>query len=179
VFGIATVTLGAVTGVSASVFETFGVHWQLLLIQSLNFLCVVGILYYFAFKPVLETMKERRAKIESGLQYAEEMRKKLAQSDATVSERLAEAREEARRIIDEARRQAKDYGEKQKSEIERLTQNMVTTARQSIAEEKAKMMEDLKGEVKVLVTEVASKVLSRELSSEERVRYLDNAGIQF
>ena len=65
-FGIETVILGAVTDALADVLKNFGVNWQLLLIQSLNFLCVVGILYYFAFKPILKTMEERRAKIESG-----------------------------------------------------------------------------------------------------------------
>ncbi|MDR1366542.1 MAG: F0F1 ATP synthase subunit B [Puniceicoccales bacterium] len=174
-FGIETVFVGAVMDALADVLENFGVHWQLLLIQSLNFLCVIGILYYLAFKPILKTMEERRAKIESGLRYAEEMRDQLAQSDATVREQLAQAREEARQIIEDAKRQAKDYADKQKKEIEQLTQNMITSAKQNIADEKAKMMADLKGEVKILVADVAAKVLARELSSEERTRYLDRA----
>jgi F-type H+-transporting ATPase subunit b len=160
------------------VLENFGVHWQLLLIQSLNFLCVVGILYYFAFKPILKTMEERRAKIESGLRYAEEMRERLAQSDVTVREQLTQAREEARQIIEDAKRQAKDYADQQRAEIERLTQQMIASAKQNIADEKNKMMADLKGEVKELVADVAAKVLARELSAEERTRYWDEAVLQ-
>jgi F-type H+-transporting ATPase subunit b len=178
VFGIETVVVGTVTDALADVLENFGVHWQLLFIQSLNFLCVVGILYYFAFRPILKTMEERKAKIESGLRYAEEMRERLAQSDATVQAQLAKTREEARQIIDDAKRQARDYAAQQKEEIERLTQHMITSAKQNIADEKARMMADLKEEVKVLVSDVAAKVLAKELSSEERTRYLNEAALQ-
>ncbi|MDR1907085.1 MAG: F0F1 ATP synthase subunit B [Puniceicoccales bacterium] len=177
-FGIETVVLGALTDALADVLESFGVHWQLLLIQSLNFLCVVGILYYFAFKPILKTMEERRTKIESGLRYAEEMREQLAQSDVTVRERLVQAREEARQIIEDAKQQAKDYAAKQKEEIEQLTEHMIASAKQNIADEKTKMMADLKDEVKLLVADVAAKVLTKELSAEERSRYLDGAVLQ-
>jgi F-type H+-transporting ATPase subunit b len=177
-FGIETIVLGVLTDALADVLENFGVHWQLLLIQSLNFLCVVGILYYFAFKPILKTMEERRTKIESGLRYAEEMREQLAQSDATVRERLAQAREEARQIIEDAKQQAKDYTVKQKEEIEQLTERMIASAKQNIVDEKTKMMADLKDEVKLLVADVAAKVLTKELSSEERMRYLDGAVLQ-
>ncbi|MDR0418399.1 MAG: F0F1 ATP synthase subunit B [Puniceicoccales bacterium] len=174
-FEIETVFVGTVMDALTDVLENFGVHWQLLLIQSLNFLCVVGILYYFAFKPILKTMEERRTKIESGLRYAEEMREQLARSDVAVREQLAQAKEEARQIIEDAKRQAQDYAAKQKEEIEQLTQNMIASAKQNIADERAKMIVDLKDEVKVLVADMAAKVLARELSSEERTRYLDRA----
>jgi F-type H+-transporting ATPase subunit b len=178
VFGIETVVLGSITDTLVDVLENFDVHWQLLLIQSLNFLCVVGILYYFAFKPILKTMAERRAKIESGLRYAEEMREQLAQSDATAREQLLRAREEAQQIIEAAKRQAQDYATRQREEIEQLTQRMIDAAKQNIADERAKMMADLRGEVKGLVADVAAKVLAKELSSEERAYYLDRATLQ-
>ncbi|MDR0740180.1 MAG: F0F1 ATP synthase subunit B [Puniceicoccales bacterium] len=177
-FEIETVVLGSITDALVDVLENFGVHWQLLLIQSLNFLCVVGILYFFAFKPILKTMAERRTKIESGLRYAEEMREQLAQSDVTVREQLLRAREEAQQIIEAAEQQAQDYATRQREEVERLTQQMIDAAKQSIADEKTKMMADLRGEVKGLVADVAAKVLARELSSEERAHYLDRAVLQ-
>lgn len=177
-FGVETVILSSLADALGDVLGNFGVHWQLLLIQSLNFLCVVGILYHFAFKPILKTMGERRAKIENGLQYAEEMRERLVQSDAMVREQLVQAKEEARQIIEHAKQQAKDYAAHQREEIERLTEHMLASAKQNIADEKAKMMADLKGEVKLLVADVAAKVLDKELSADERTRYRDRAALQ-
>jgi hypothetical protein len=45
VFGTETFVLGALTDALTNVLESFGVHWQRLLIQSLNYLSVIGILY--------------------------------------------------------------------------------------------------------------------------------------
>ncbi|MDR1435542.1 MAG: F0F1 ATP synthase subunit B [Puniceicoccales bacterium] len=177
-FEIGTVIADAAGAVPSGLLETFGVQWQLLLIQSLNFLCVVAILYFFAFKPVLKTMEERKSKIESGLQYAEEMRLQLESSDAAIRDRLGQAKEEAHQIMEEARRQSEIYSDKQKAEMEQLTQGMLDGARRNIAEEKAKMFHDLKSEVKTLVTDIAAKVLAKELSLAEHKRYLDEIEIQ-
>ena len=161
------------------VLGIFGVKWQLLLIQAINFLCILSVLYFFAFRPILKTMEERRTKIESGLKYAEEMKEQLAKSDITIKAQLAKARDEARQIIEEAQQQAQEYAEKQKAEIEQLTQNMVATAKQNIADERTKMLANLKGEVKLLVVDITSKVLAKELSLQERTRYLSETEIQF
>lgn len=176
--GTGTVTPVVLAGAFSEFLDAFGIHWQLLLIQALNFLCVVTVLYYFALRPILKTMEARREKIESGLAYAEEMKEKLAEVDERAAKRLVLAKEEARKIVEEAKVQAKSYTDKQQREMEQMTQEMLASAKQSIADEKAQMLHDLKGEVKVLVTEVAAKVLSRELSPEERERYTEVAEIE-
>jgi F0F1-type ATP synthase membrane subunit b/b' len=109
-------------------------------------------------------MEERRMKIESGLCYAEEMPEQSAQSDVTIPERLVQAQEEICQIIEDAKQQAKYYAAKQKEEIEQLTEHMIASAKQNIADEKIKMMVDLKDEVKLLVADVAAKVLAKEFS---------------
>lgn len=174
-----TVVLGNIEGAPVGLLESFGVHWQLLLIQSLNFLGVVAILYFFAFKPILKTMEERKSKIENGLRYAEEMRLQLERSDAVVRGRLTQAKEGAHQILEDAKQQAKIYSSKQKAEVERLTQGMVDAAKRNIAEEKTKMLRDLKGEMKALAVDVISKVLEKEMSAEERKRYLEGMEIKF
>jgi F-type H+-transporting ATPase subunit b len=176
-FEIGTVIANAADVASSGLLETFGVQWQLLLIQSLNFLCVMAVLYFFAFKPVLKTMEERKSKIESGLRYAEEMRLQLENSDATIRDRLAKTKEEAQQIMEEARQQSKIYSDRQRAEIGQLTQGMVDAARRNIEEEKAKMFHDLNGDVKTLVTDIAAKVLAKELSLAEQKRYLDEIEI--
>ncbi|MDR2807015.1 MAG: F0F1 ATP synthase subunit B [Puniceicoccales bacterium] len=168
-----TFILGVVEGEAVGLCSNFGIHWQLLFIQALNFLCVVGILYFFAFKPILKIMEERKLKIESGLQYAEEMRLQLERSDVALRERLAQAKAEAAQIIEAAKLQAKSHLERQKDEVEQLSKGMIDAAKKNIAAEKAKMLSDLRKEVKILVGDVVAKVLAQELSTEERKRYLD------
>ena len=151
----------------------FGVHWQLLLIQGINFLCVVAILYYFAFRPILKTMEERRAKIESGLKYADDMKSQLTKVGELTKKEIVVAREEARKIIENAQTQAQNYSTQQKIESEEMTQRMLDAAKLSISEEKEKMLSDLKTEVKSLVIDVTSKVLKSNLTETDRERYIN------
>ena len=177
-YGVNSVTSCFIANAFTEVLDTFGIHWQLLLIQSLNFLLVVAILYFVAFKPILRTIDERREKIESGLKYADEMKRKLGQAEVSAEERLTRAKNEARQIIEDANSQAKEYVEQQRLEMEQMTQEMLTAAQRNIADEKAKMMDDLKEEVKTLVADVAAKVLAKSMTNEERQQYQSMAEIE-
>ena len=64
----------------------FGVDFPFLAAQVLNFGIVALILYQFAFKPVLATLDQRQKKISDGLQYAEEMKKRLADAEKRYEE---------------------------------------------------------------------------------------------
>src|SRR5580692_3744415 len=94
----------------------FGLSWPFFLAQVLNFTIVAFVLWRFAFKPVLATLDERQKKIASGLQYADEMKAKLeaAQQESVASAKRAQA--EAAKIIDEARKSAKEFLDKQTQE---------------------------------------------------------------
>lgn len=77
-----------------------------LIAQILNFLFLVFVLAKFAYKPVVNIMEERKAKISSDLDAAD---KAKAEAEAIKSEyvaKLAEARQEAQAIIENARKTA-------------------------------------------------------------------------
>ena len=175
---ISPVTFCVFANAFTDILDKFGIHWQLLLIQTLNFSAVVAILYYFAFKPILKTIDARREKIEEGLRYTEKMKQKLDQADILVDNKLSQAKDEARQIIEEARAQAKEYSEKQRLEIDQLTRGMLEESKRTIEEEKAKMVGELKKDVKVLVADVVAKVLSKSLTDEERQKYQSMAEIE-
>ena len=98
------------------IMHDFGISLPGIAAQVLNVGIVVFILWKFAFKPVLATLDERQQKIASGLQYADEMKAKLeaAQQESAASAKRAQL--EATRIIDEARKAAKEFYDKQSSE---------------------------------------------------------------
>src|ERR1700678_4427451 len=103
-------------GIISKITQDFGVSWPFITAQVLNFLIVAFILWKFAFKPVLATLDERQKKIASGLQYADDMKAKLeaVQQESVASAKRAQA--EATKIIDEARKAAKEFLDKQTQE---------------------------------------------------------------
>lgn len=153
----------------------FGLSGPFLLAQILNFCIVAFVLWKLAFKPVIATLDERNKKIAAGLQYAEEMKAKL---EAIQQESLASAKRsqaEATKIIEEARKTAKEFLDKQAQESAARAGDILAKAQQLIELEKKKMLAEARGETARLVVEITQRVLSRELSDAERTRYNETA----
>lgn len=166
---------GAATDGITKIAQDFGLSLPLFLAQVLSFSIVSFILWKFAFKPVLATLGERQTKIASGLQYAEEMKAKL---EAAQQETAASAKRnqlEATRIIEEARKTAKDFLDKQTQETAAKTSDMLVKAQQTIELEKKKMLAEARTEIARLVVATTQRVLAKELTDADRSRYNDAA----
>ncbi|RME73504.1 MAG: ATP synthase F0 subunit B [Verrucomicrobia bacterium] len=153
----------------------FGIEWPFLISQVISFSIVAFLLYRFAFKPVLETIEERQRRIAEGLKHAEEMKAKLAEAEARYAETLKKASVEAQKIIDEARASAKELVERETRAASEKTQEMIARAEEAIELERRKMIAEVRDEVSRLVVLTVSRVLKRELGSEERKRYSEAA----
>ena len=151
-----------------SLVNTFGVDGPLLLAQIVNFCVVAFVLYKFAFKPVQATIDSRQKKIADGLQYAEEMKNRLAEAEKQKAETLKEASLDAKKIVDEAREQAKAYLEQKTEEANRHAEQIIHKAEEAMQLEHQSMLHQLRQEVGRLVVDTSSKVLSKELSEKER-----------
>jgi F-type H+-transporting ATPase subunit b len=153
----------------------FGISTPFLVAQIVNFLVVAFILWKFAFKPVLAIIDERQKKIASGLEYADEMKSKL---DAVHQESVASAKRaqaEATRIIEEARKSAKEFLDRQTQESAAKAAEILTRAQQVIELEKKKMLAEARTEIAKLVVTISQRVLSKELSDADRSRYNEAA----
>jgi F-type H+-transporting ATPase subunit b len=150
--------------------EKLGINVTWLLAQIVNFGVLLFILWRFAYKPVLGMLNSRKQKIQESLEYADkvkqdaaaqqkEFEKKLdatrretqvaAAAAAQVGEKereviVAQAREEARKLIDQAREQI-EYERKQmlsdlRQEVVRLsmlaTHHVVSTSLDENAQRK-------------------------------------------
>jgi F-type H+-transporting ATPase subunit b len=153
-----------------STFSHMGVDWRLILVNAVNFGIVAVIIYYFGFRPVLKTMDERKKKIEDGLKYAEEMKKKLEEAAVKEAEILKEARQEAQAIIEKSRAVAKALEEKQTQDTAAKIEQMLARGREAIEQERRKTFEELRGEIARLVVLTTSKVLTRDLADAEKAK---------
>jgi F-type H+-transporting ATPase subunit b len=153
----------------------FGISWPVLLAQVLNFTVVAFILWKFAFKPVLATLDERQKRIADGLRYADEMKAKLeaVQQESVASAKRAQL--EASKIIDEARKSAKEFLEKQTQESAAKANEILVRAQQVIELEKKKMLAEARTEIARLVVAITERVLAKELSDADRSRYNESA----
>lgn len=153
----------------------FGIAPSYVVMQFVSFCILAFVAYRWFLKPVLSTMDERQHKIESGLQYAEDMKAKLEQANQQSEEILRKAGAEAQIVITEARKIAKELADRQAQDTAAQTAAMLAKAQQSIELEHGKMIAEVRGEIARLVTLTAAKVLSTELSPDDKARYTQAA----
>src|SRR3989344_1278848 len=90
--------------------EKLGIEPSLLLAQLINFSIIVVVLTRFLYKPILGMLAKRKKEIEEGLAITERMRAEEEKLGLRKEKLLAEARKEARVILEDAKKQGKDMG---------------------------------------------------------------------
>lgn len=166
---------GEAAGGVTKIFQDFGINVPNILAQILSFSIVAFVIYKFGFKPVLVTLDERRNKIASGLSYADEMKAKLAAAADESAQIIRSAQVDAQRLVDEARKAAKDFGDRQQADAVQRAADLLAKAQQAIELEHKKMLNEARGEIARLVVTTTERVLARKLSDADRGAYNDAA----
>ncbi|MEY4939317.1 MAG: synthase subunit b, sodium ion specific [Verrucomicrobiota bacterium] len=156
-------------------FEHFGVETKYIVYQLISFLVVLGVLYKFGIKPVTATMEERNRKIEAGIKYSEQMQAKLAATQQETAGIIKNANVEASRIIEDARRSAKDFLDRQTQDATARASDLLVKAQQAIELEHKKMLADARTEIARLVVTTTERVLAKRLSDTDRAAYNEAA----
>lgn len=155
--------------------ERFGLEPKYIVMQVISFLVVLFVLYKFGIKPVTATMEERNKKIEAGIRHAEEMQAKLAAAQQESAVIVKKANVEATRIVDDARKSAKDFLDKQTQEATTKAGELLAKAQQAIELEHKKMLADARTEIARLVVTTTERVLAKKLTDADRASYNDAA----
>ena len=164
----------APTGIS-KIIADFGISWPFFLAQVLSFSIVAFILWKFAFKPVLATLDERQEKIAAGLKYADDMKAKLEAAQQESAAIIKKASLEAARLVEDARKSAKEFVDKQTQEASAKASDILAKGQQAIELEHKKMLADARSEIARLVVVTTERVLAKKLSEADRAAYNDSA----
>ena len=156
----------------------FGVDWPHLLAQVASFCIVCFILYRFAYRPVLEMLEVRRQQIAQGLANAEQIKAELARTEAQRQEVLAQANAQANKFIEEARAAAARVQQQETQKAIAGAEQIISKAREAAAQERDRMLLDLKREVGRLVVQATTTVTGKILTSEDQRRLADETARQ-
>lgn len=165
-------------GLAESVVELvhgLGINFPSLVAQIINFSIVAFILYRFAIKPVIATIDQRQKTIADGLRYTDEMKLKLADTERQHAATMKQAALDAQKLVEEARLSAKELFDREAKATTEKTQHMLAKAEEAISLERRKMIAEARDEISRLVALTAQRVLSRELTGDERKRYAESA----
>ena len=160
------------------VAEQFGVDWPHFIAQCISFVIVAGVLYKWAYKPVLAVLEERRQRIAEGLANAEKIKIELANAQTKSQELLNQASAQAGKMIEEARGAAAKVQEVETQKAIAAANDIVAKARQAMDAEHARMLTELRREVGRLVVNTTAKVTGKVLSNEDQQRLAEEANRQ-
>ena len=140
--------------------------------MCVTFLTIFFILKKFAWKPILNMIKEREDSIESALQAAEKAKLEMKELQAGNERILAEAMAERDNLLREARETKDAIVNEAKTKAKAEADKLINQALESIKNEKMAAITELKNQVAALSIEVAEKILKEQLSTEEKQKVL-------
>jgi len=158
--------------------RNFGVTWPLFIAQVVNFCIVAVALYFFAYKPVLAMLADRRQRIAEGLANAEKIKAELQRTEVARQEVLDKANDHAVKLIEEARQAANRVREQEAQKAIATAEQIIAKAREASAAAHARMLSELKREVGRLVVQTTATVTGKILTPEDQKRLADESSRQ-
>jgi F-type H+-transporting ATPase subunit b len=144
-----------------------------LVVGGLAFLIVFLILWRYAFPALNKMLAERTAKIQGNLEHADEARRTAEQELARYREQLANAREEANRIIEEGRKTAEQLRRDLQARAEQEADSIVTRAQEEIRLERDRVFQELRQQVATIAVDLAGRVVGESLDQQAHQRLID------
>lgn len=146
----------------ASGLSAIGIDGGFLLAQIVNFFLLFFILRAVLYKPILKILNERKKTIEDSLELAEETRLKAESASSETKAMLAEARIEAKDIVENARQRAIEIASEieQKSKLDAET--LAKKTRDLLIEERVAIVASAEKEIALLVTKSLEKLLQNQ-----------------
>ncbi len=136
--------------------------------MSLAFLILLYILGKYAWKPIMNALKERENSIREALNSAEKAKEQMKEMQFSNENLLKEAKNERDLLLADARKIKESIIEEARVKASEEANRIVNTAKESIQFEKMAAMTDLKNQLADLSLEIAAKILKRELSDPEK-----------
>ncbi|WP_299581887.1 F0F1 ATP synthase subunit B [uncultured Sunxiuqinia sp.] len=121
----------------------------------------------FAWKPILNALKERETSIADALASADKAREEVEDLKADHEKIIAEARKEREVILKEARDLKDKLLIEAKAQASNEGQKIVTAARQQIENEKQAAISEIRNQVADLSVLIAEKVIQKELKDKQ------------
>jgi len=141
----------------------------------ITFAVLVLLLWKTAWRPIVDALDARAEKVRGDIENAENARVEAEKVLSVHRQEMAKAKDDAADIIAKGREEA----EKMKNEIvekaNKEASTIVDRARKGIDLAKENALSDIKNEVVLLSTEIASKIISKNINPDDQKALVQEA----
>lgn len=156
------------------ILKDFGVQPLLLTAQIVNFLVLLWILNKLLYKPILKVLEERKAKIAESLKNAEEIQKKLEQTELDREEKLTDAAREAKKMLEETSKSVTQIIEEAHIKASKDAENIISKGKESIKADREKMHQEMREELSRIITVALEKVTGKVITKDDQRKMLED-----
>lgn len=143
-----------------ALFAAFGIKWELILVQSINFGILLFGLIFFLYKPVLKMLSERQTLIEKGVKDAEAASKQALEIEKQKKDILASAEREAEDRVQKAVTEGKEERAKIVERAQTQSDSILKDAELQAKELSRKALADSEKEIARTAILAAEKILA-------------------
>jgi F-type H+-transporting ATPase subunit b len=136
--------------------------------MTLAFLLLLYILGKFAWKPILQMLKEREISIHAALDSANQAREEMKNLQFSNEKLLQEAKNERDAILNEGRKIKEKMIEDARIKAGEEATRIMEAAKASIQNEKMAAMTELKNQISAISLTLAKFILQRELADPKK-----------
>ena len=133
--------------------------------QTIAMIVFVWFCMKFIWPPILNALEERQKQIEEGLAAADKSQEALEAAQAEAESIVADARQQATGILDQAHARANEIVAEGKDAGVKERERQLAAAKAEIEQETSKAREELRGQVSAIAVASAEKILRREIDS--------------
>lgn len=145
--------------------KALGINPIYLLSYILNFVVLAVLLRVLLYKPILNMLEQRRARIEKGLEDAHAAEQARANAEAERQRILDQARAEAQKLRAEAGQQAEAAAAKVRAEAQAEADKIRAEAQVALGDERDRMLGELRGQIAALAIAAAHKLVGESVVS--------------
>ena len=150
-----------------------GVNVWTLIAQIVNFLILLLVLYFFAYKPVMKMLDERSRKIKESMDEVQKVKEQAAQTEEEFKKKIEAASKEGQEVIARAMRTGEEARQRAQLEAKQEAQGLVEKARVEIQRERSETIGELRQEFADLTIVAAEKVIGKSLDKETHRQIID------
>ena len=143
------------------------------------FVVLLAVLGKFAWPPILRGLQDREQKIRGDLQNAEKAARDATRTLEEYHAKLAAANEDSRKLIAEARTDAERVAAQLKATAKADVDQIRQRAQEDINAAKEQAINEIYAQTASLATQVAGRILQREIRPEDQQRLIEESLQQF
>ncbi len=136
--------------------------------MTATFLLAWLILRRFAWKPLLNALKERHLSIARALRSADRAKEEMAKLQVDNQRIMKEAQRKKDLLLTEAEELKTNIIAEAKEQAKKEAQKIISETRKQIENEKSAAINDIKKQIAELSVDIAEKILRKELAAEGR-----------